>query len=81
MESMTEATDAFVKGADWLTDDDQAAVAALYYAADALDNATRPNGAMLAQWYRIYGQLRTRKVEEPTQTTDEGDEFLARHGI
>jgi hypothetical protein len=80
MKSMTEATNDFVKKADWLTEIDQAAVAALYYAADALDAASRPNGAMLAQWVKIHNDLRDRKVEEPT-TTDDRDVFLEDIGI
>lgn len=75
MESMTEATDSFVKNANWLNDADLAAVAAMRLAAFALDSENKLNGTVLAQWYRIYNDLRNRKVEEPPEV-DEQDEFL-----
>jgi hypothetical protein len=75
MESMTEATDSFVKKANWLGNADLAAVAALRLAAFALDSESKLNGTVLAQWYRIYNDLRNRKVEEQPEV-DEQDEFL-----
>jgi hypothetical protein len=78
MESMTEATEAFVKGADWLTPDDQAAVTAMRHAAAGLDD--RFTASLLAQWRGLYNDLRSRKVQEPTEALDEQDQFLQRLG-
>lgn len=79
MESMTEATDTFVKNANWLGDADQAAVSALRLAAFALDSESKLNGTVLGHWYKIYSDLRNRKVEEP-EAGDEQDEFLKELG-
>ena len=79
MKSMTEATEAFINGADWLTEHDQAAVTALRHAARELDD--RFTASLLAQWRAIYNELRDREVAELPAATTEADEFLEELGI
>jgi hypothetical protein len=80
MESMTAATDAFVKAADYLTESDQAAVTALRQAAAALDE--KMNASLLANWYKIYSDLSAKGVqEEQHEEKDEQEQFLEGLGI
>ena len=74
MESMTQATEAFVKTLNSLTPGDQAAVTALRHAARELDD--RFTASLLAQWRAIYNELRDREVAELPAATTEADEFL-----
>lgn len=77
---MTEATEAFVKAAHYLTDSDQAALAALRHAAAALDD--KMNASLLANWYKIYSDLSAKEVvEEPHEEQDEQEQFLGELGI
>lgn len=79
MESMEEATEAFVKSADYLTPSDNAAVTALRNAAVALDE--KMNASLLANWYKILTDLQTKGVQEQPQERDEQEEFLEGLGI
>lgn len=75
MESMESATEAFVKAADWLGDDDQAVVTALRHTARELDD--RFTASLMAQWRGLMNDLRSRKQEEPAVAID-GDEQALR---
>lgn len=79
MESMEEATEAFVKSADYLTESDQAAVTALRQIAVSLDK--KMNAALMGNWYKIYSDLQAKEVQELPEEPDEQEQFLDSLGI
>lgn len=60
---------------DWLTDDDQPLITALYKAAEQLDKVTR--ASLLGEYRQVMRELHKRKPGLPAaQKLDDFDEFL-----
>lgn len=76
---MEEATEEFIKGADYLTPSDDAAIAAMRNAAVSLDE--KMNASLLANWYKILTDLKAKEVQEQPEAKDEQEEFLDDLGI
>lgn len=78
---MQEATEAFVKAADWLTEADQAALTALQQMAAALDEPKKFTSSLMAQWYRVYHDLRSKQPAAGPVEKDEQEVFMTELGI
>lgn len=75
MTTFTEAVETFKKSAaDWLTDEDSPAVAALEAAAAELDRKMSP--ALLAAYGLTYRNLLKRKPGEASEDGDELDDII-----
>lgn len=79
MKSMEEATEEFIREADYLTPADQAAVTALRNIAVSLDE--KMNAALVGNWYKIYSDLKEREVQEPVEDKDEQEQLLEELGL
>lgn len=75
MGTMEQVTETFIQNADWLTVHDEPAVAALRYAARALDESSKPNGAILTQYNKIWHGLMNGKADE-APSIDEDEALL-----
>lgn len=79
MKTMTEATETFLKEADWLGPVDEPAVTALRKAAEALDD--RFQAALLTQYRGLYNDLMNRKGPGTPEAHTEQDAFLQEIGL
>ena len=78
---MKDATDSFRDEATWLDASDDAALTAMEQIAERLDNPKTFSASLMTTWYKIYHDLRNRKVEELPEAKTEQQEFLEELGL